>query len=344
LIVTIGVFLIELLGCLLRKRRLWLASFGLPLLVSAQPTPQRFEFHRGLMGTQFTLILYASDSLMANRVNAAVSARMDSLNQVMSDYLDGSEINRLSESSGSGRWVPVSADLFNVLQQAQYVAQQSGGRFDPTIGPLSLLWRRAVRRSEFPSRQERRLARRAVGYRLMKLDGQRRSVLLKKPGMRLDVGGIGQGFAIDEGLKILEQLNVKSALLDIGGDILVSDAPPGTTGWRVGVPDRTGADTTLLLTNAAITTSGDTHRFLLHKSRKYSHIMNPFSGLGIRRFVRVIVLAPDGYRADALTKVFSVARPGKRKPLLRRFPNVGVRIIENKKGQLRQWQSSLFNL
>ncbi|GAB3757376.1 FAD:protein FMN transferase [Spirosoma pomorum] len=295
------------------------------------------------MGTQFTLVFYTTDSLTANRINNAVSARMDSLNQVMSDYMDGSEINRLSESSGSGRWVPVSADLFNVLQQAQYIAIHSNGRFDPTIGPLSLLWRRAVRRNEFPSSAERRRARRSVGYRLMKLDSQRHAVFLKKPGMRLDVGGIGQGFAIDEGRKVLDKLGVKSALLDIGGDILVSAAPPATTGWRIAVPDKNGKETTLLLTNAAITTSGDTHRFLLYKGRKYSHIMNPYSGLGIRRFMRVTVLAPDGYRADALTKVFSVARPGERKKMLRQFPGISVHIIENKKGQLQQWQSSPFN-
>jgi thiamine biosynthesis lipoprotein len=177
----------------------------------------------------------------------------------------------------------------------------------------------------------------------MKLDSQRQAVFLKKSGMRLDVGGIGQGFAIDEGRKVLDKLGVKSALLDIGGDILVSTAPPATTGWRIAVPDKNGKETTLLLTNAAITTSGDTHRFLLYKGRKYSHIMNPYSGLGIRRFMRVTVLAPDGYRADALTKVFSVARPGERKKMLRQFPGISVHIIENKKGQLQQWQSSPFN-
>ena len=311
----------------------------------SQPEMSRFSFHRGLMGTQFNVIFYAPDSLMALRANAAVNARMDSLNQIMSDYMDGSEINQLSKTAGSGRWVPVSADLYNVLEKAQAIARLSNGRFDPTVGPLSLLWRRAVRRKEFPTDTERKRARRSVGYRFMELDSITRSVRLKKAGMRLDVGGIGQGFAIDEALVVLNQFGIQSALIDIGGDILAADAPPGSSGWRVGIGSGKAGDTdttTILLRNSAITTSGDTYRFLEHNGRRYSHIMDPRSGLGLRHFVRATVLAPDGYRADALTKVFSVAGYRKSRRLLTRFPGVKLLILENKKGQLHKWQSAPF--
>lgn len=305
----------------------------------------RFAFHRGLMGTQFNLIFYAPDSLTAQRVNAAVSARMDTLNKIMSDYLDGSEINRLSATAGSGRWVPVSPDLFAVLQKAQRIAQLSNGRFDPTVGPLSLLWRRAVRRGEFLSANVRRRTRRAVGYWLMDLDSTTQSVKLRRAGMRLDVGGIGQGFAIDEALKVLHRFGIQSALIDIGGDILTSDAPPNTAGWRVGIGSGQANDsdtTTILLTNAAITTSGDTYRFLKHNGHRYSHIMNPRSGLGLRHFARATVMAPEGYRADALTKVFSVAGLRKSRQLIKRFPGVKLLMLERKRGRLHKWQSAPF--
>ena len=297
------------------------------------------------MGTQFNVIFYAPDSLLAQRANAAVSARMDSLNQIMSDYLDGSEINQLSATAGSGRWMPVSADLFNVLRKAKTIAQRSDGRFDPTVGPLSLLWRRAVRRKNFPSATERRQARRAVGYKLIELDSLNRSVRLSRANMRLDVGGIGQGFAIDEALKVLHQFNVRSALIDIGGDILAGDAPPRTAGWRVGVGGGKPGETdtsSVLLQNRAITTSGDMYRFLEHKGRHYSHIMNPRSGLGLRYFVQATVLASDGYQADALTKVFSVSGLRESRRLLKRFPGVELLILERKKGRLRQWRSTGF--
>ncbi|WP_338874520.1 FAD:protein FMN transferase [Spirosoma sp. SC4-14] len=347
-------FRIELLWCF----GLWkvAALVGLPLFVAAQSSPPiRFAFHRGLMGTQFNVIFYASDSATAIQANAAVSARMDSLNQIMSDYLDGSEINQLSATSGSGQWVPVSAELFDVLQKAQTIARLSHGRFDPTVGPLSLLWRRAVRRKEFPTRKQLRQARRVVGYRLMKLDSSRRACRLKKANMRLDVGGIGQGFAIDEALTVLHRFGIRSALIDIGGDILVGDAPPAESqhnqtrstvaGWRIDIGSGRVGDidtATVVLTHSAITTSGDTYRFLEHNGRRYSHIMNPRSGLGLNRFVRTTVLAPDGYHADALTKVFSVAGIRKSRRLVNRFPGAEVLILENKHGVLRTWQSPGF--
>ena len=304
-------------------------------LVIAQPDMARFSFRRGLMGTQFTLTFLVHDSLTAQRVNDAVNARMDSLNQVMSDYMDGSEINRLSETSGQDRWVRVSPDLFNVLQKAKTIAHQSNGRFDPTIGPLSLLWRRAVRRGDFPSVSARRQAHRAVGHRFMLLDSITQSVKLLRPGMRLDVGGIGQGFATDEAALLLRKLGINAFVMDIGGDVLA-----GEGNWTVALDSAV-----ITLRNAAITTSGDVYRHLDYRGRRYSHIMNPRSGLGLRHFVRVTVLAPDGYRADALTKVFSVARSWPfrwqvSRRLLRRFPGVTVLIVENKRGRLRKWQSA----
>jgi thiamine biosynthesis lipoprotein len=330
--------------------RLWIHKrlFFILLCLAATPVTQaqnRFSFHRGLMGTQFNVILYTSDSTLANRAYEAVSVRMDSLNQIMSDYLDGSEINRLSATAGSGQWVPVSAELFAVLQKAQTIARLSNGRFDPTVGPLSLLWRRAVRRNEFPTGAERRRAKRTVGYRQMELDTTTHSVRLRRKAMRLDVGGIGQGFAIDEAQKVLHRYGVHLFLIDLGGDVLAGDAPPDAAGWRVGIGSGKIGDadtTTILLKNAAITTSGDTYRFLEHNGRRYSHIMNPRSGLGLRHFVRATVLAPDGYRADALTKVFSVAGLRKSRRLLKRFPDSRLLLLENKRGRLHKWQSAPF--
>ncbi|KAB7732925.1 FAD:protein FMN transferase [Rudanella paleaurantiibacter] len=317
----------------------------------AQPL-ERYSFRRGLMGTQFTVTLYAPDSLTAQRVYAQVSARMDTLNTILSDYLDGSEINRLSQSSGSKQAVPVSAELFDILQKGCRIAHQSGGRFDPTIGPLSQLWRRAVRQRTFPPAKERRQARRAVGYRLIRLDTVRRTVRLLRPRMRLDVGGIGQGFAVDEAGRVLRAASISRFLLDLGGDVLAGDPPPERPqGWRVDMGSGTNArpdpaDTLIIyLKNGAITTSGDTYRHLDLNGRRYSHIMNPRSGLGLTHFVRTTVLAPDGYRADALTKVFSLSRGllsywGPNKRLARRFPGIQVWVVEQKKGRLLRWQST----
>lgn len=317
-------------------------------LCAEAQTIRRYKFERGLMGTQFTTTLYAADSLLARQAYNLVSARMDTLNAIMSDYLDGSEINRLSQTSGSGQWVSVSQPLYSVLYKAAEIARLSGGRFDPTVGPLSQLWRRAVRQRAFPSATERRQARRAVGYRFIRFNQATQSIQLKKPRMRLDLGGIGQGFAVDEAAIVLRRAGFQSFLLDLGGDVLAGSPPPNRPeGWRIDIGSGTNsradpADTlVVLLKNAAITTSGDTYRYLDIDGRRYSHILNPRSGLGLRHFVRATVLAPEGYRADALTKAFSVARNKREyRRILRRFPAVKVWVIENKKGRLRWWQST----
>ncbi|GAB3910889.1 hypothetical protein GCM10028803_51140 [Larkinella knui] len=298
---------------------------------------QRYTFDRGLFGTEFRQIFYAPNDSVAGLVRRAVDARMDSLNIVMSDYLDGSEINRLSATAGSGQWVKVSPDLFDVLSRAVLIAKASDGLFDPTVGPLSQLWRRAVRRSVFPTKSELRKAHRLVDYRLIELK-RPHLIRLKKPGMRLDVGGIGQGYAVDEGLKVLRQMGIKSALLDIGGDILVGDPPPGERGWRILIGAQTDT-TTLLLRNVGITTSGATHRYLDHNGKRYSHLMNPRTGLGLLHHAQTTVLAPDGTHADALTKVFSVAGIRKSKQLVKRFPGVIVWLTEERKGTLTSWTS-----
>ncbi|GAB3247500.1 hypothetical protein GCM10027347_03150 [Larkinella harenae] len=264
---------------------------------------------------------------------------MDSLNVIMSDYLDGSEINRLSATAGSGHWIRVSPDLYNVLWQAVELARKSGGLYDPTVGPLSQLWRRSVRRKVFPSRSDLRKAHRLVDYRYIAFDPIGQKIRLKKAGMRLDVGGIGQGFANDEGMKVLQKMGIHSALLDIGGDIRISEPPPGEPGWRI--LTGFGADTTtLLLKHAGITASGATYRYLEHQGKRYSHLMNPRTGLGLLHHVQTTVLAPTGAQADALTKVFSVAGIRKRKRLIKRFPGVTVWVIENRNGRLRSWSLS----
>ncbi|WP_234735959.1 FAD:protein FMN transferase [Tellurirhabdus bombi] len=318
----------------------WL-SWWISLTAQSQPL-NRYAYNRGLFGTHFGLILYAPNDSLATTAKNAVYARMDSLNGVMSDYLDGSEINRLSATAGTNQWVPVSPSLFAVLQKAVSIAKASDGLFDPTVGPLAQLWRRAVRRKVFPSKADIRKAHRLVDYRLIELDSLKQAVKLKRAGMRLDVGGIGQGYAIDEGMAVLRTHGIRSALLDIGGDILVSDPPPGERGWRI--QTGIGADTLkLYLKNIAITTSGADHRYLEHEGKRYSHLLDPRTGIGLRQHAWTTVIAPDGVRADALTKVFSVARIRKSKKLLKRFPGVSVWQVEQRKNKPTSWKSTGFD-
>jgi thiamine biosynthesis lipoprotein len=190
------------------------------------------------MGVEVRIVLYAPDQQAANRATAAAYARITQLNGLMSDYDPASEVSRLSHSSTTPRFVPLSYDLFLVLRASERLSQQSAGAFDITVGPLTKLWRRARRRQEFPPADKLRLALQAVGYKNVQIDEARQAVKLLKPGMKLDLGGIAKGYAADEALRALAKQGFTRALVNASGDMAIGDPPPGAKGWK---PDVTGS-------------------------------------------------------------------------------------------------------
>lgn len=273
-------------------------------VVSAQTKSawNRYEFTHPQMGTIFRLIFYAQ----TDSVTAAVWAKdafdaVDSLNASMSDYLPESELNRLSKQSGTGFSVPVSANLWQILYLSEQFSAKSQGAFDVTIGPLTRLWRRARNLKEVPDSTDIRKALAAVGNQYLICEPQQR-IRLQQPGMRLDLGGIAQGFAADRCLKVLRKYGVKRALADAGGDIALGDPPPGQKGWDIETPGKPK----LKLSNCGITTSGATYRYLEVDGRRYSHIVDPRTGWGLTHRVLVTVKAPDATTADAWATAISV--------------------------------------
>ena len=305
-------------------------------------TQQRFEFERGAMGTTFRVVLYATDSTHGHRAASAAFDRVDELTAVLSDYDPASELSQLSKTAGSGRWVSVSDDLWAVLTRSDRLAVETDGAFDVTIGPLTRLWRWASRRGVMPLPDRISHARTAVGYRLMAFDHRARRVRLTSSGMRLDLGAIGKGFAADEALAVLSRAGVRSALVDAGGDIVASGAPPGTSGWRVAIPAvEAGAVVTqaVRLTDGAVATSGDEYRYVEVAGVRYSHILDPATGLGliVRRIATV--LAPTGADADALASAVTVLGPLKGIALLEGKPGVSGRVLEQDGVVWRGWDA-----
>lgn len=320
-----------------------ISSFLIAIYFSAPVFGQekRYEFQKGLMGSPFRLVFYAeNDSLAANAAQLAF-ARIEHLNELLSDYRDGSEINRLSARSGSGEWVVVSDELFEILAISKKISRETNGTFDPSVGPAVQLWRRAMRRNTFPSEKEIRGVRRKIGGRYIQLRENPKRIRLKKPGMRLDVGAIGKGYAADEAMKVLKSLGIASVLIDAGGDLTLADPPPGKLGWQVEVSSGQASDSvaTLVLANVGVATSGATYRYLEHQGRRYSHIVNPRNGIGLQFHVRTTVVAPSGTLADALATSLSVAGIQEGKKISRRFPEVQVWLLETKNGKLRSWNT-----
>jgi thiamine biosynthesis lipoprotein len=306
----------------------------------------RFEFTQPQMGVPFRIVLYAPDAASASNAAHAAFARIAALNQIMSDYEDDSELTLLSRTAGSGRAVKVSEDLWRVLERGQCYASRSDGAFDVTVGPVVQLWRRARRQHELPDPVRLAAALQAVGYRKLVLDSRHHTAKLTVAGMRLDLGGIAKSYAVDEALKTLRAHGVKRALVSGGGDMAASDPPPGAEGWRIEVAplDATNAPPRcfVLLKNCALATSGDLFQYVELGGRRYSHIVDPGTGVGLTDHSLVTVLAPNGMTADALSTAVSVLGPEAGLKLVEATPRAAAHIVRKPQDQIEVFQSRRF--
>jgi len=290
------------------------------------------------MGLPFRMVLYAVDQPTATAAASNAFSRIAQLNDIMSDYDSDSELSRLSQSSGQGKVTPISNDLWRVLERAQSLSQRSGGAFDVTVGPCVNLWRKARRDKKLPNPERLAEARKAVGYQHVRIDARRRTAELLVPDMRLDLGGIAKGYAVDEAMKILQQHGISRALVSGGGDLAVSGPPPGKPGWRIELPplDVTNAPPVrfVLLSRAALATSGDLFQRLEIDGKRYSHIVDPRTGIGLTDHSLVTVIARDCMTADSLTKVVSVLGPEAGLTLIKQDRGAEARVVRKPADQI----------
>jgi FAD:protein FMN transferase len=298
---------------------------------------ERFEFTQVHMGTQFRIVLYAADETTAKKAADAAFARIAELDNIMSDYKPASELMQLCKKAG-GDAVPVSEDLYNAIARALEISRLTDGAFDITVGPVVRLWRRARRTLNLPDADELAAALKLVGYKQVQIDPVHRTVRLLAKGMLLDLGGIGKGFAARAALEVLRRHGIRHALVAGGGDIVVGEAPPQAPGWRVGIAplDNPTAKPSryLSLTNAAISTSGDTEQYVVIDGKRYSHIVDPKTGLGLTVRMSCTVVATDGKTADGLATGLCVLGPERGLPVIEKIEGAAAfYIIAGPEGQ-----------
>jgi thiamine biosynthesis lipoprotein len=301
-------------------------------LSAAEPGLERFEFESKHMGTTFRLVLYAADRSSAEAAAKAGFARVAELDGIMSDYKKDSELNRLCRAFATsvGEPVPVSVDHFRVLQKAEAMAKASDGTFDITVGPMVQLWRLARRTQQLPDAEALKVAKAKVGWQKVQLDPAKKTVRLLTPGMQLDLGGIGKGFAADEALSLLrDKLGLRRVLVAAAGDITCGDPPPGREAWSVdiapivkGQPPRT-----LCLANRSVSTSGDLEQFVVIGGVRYSHVLDPRTGIGLTGQRSATVIAKNGTLADSLTKAVSVLPVEKAFKLVDGFEDAAASVV-----------------
>jgi len=313
-------------------RTLFISLLGL-LLLGACGQARRHEFTRRVMGCEGRLVLYARDEAEARDHAEAAFARLESLEETMSDYRPTSEISRLVRGP-VGQAQTISAELARVLAITLEVSRQSGGALDPTIGPLVELWRRARERGELPGPADIERARARVGAHHLTLDMARSTLTITAEGVQLDLGAVGKGFAAQEVIDLLRTRGCTRALCALAGDIAVSAAPPGTDGWRVALapglvhqaePD-SRADTFVTLENATISTAGDAEQFIELGGIRYSHLIDPRTGLGATNQCTVTVITNNGALADALDSAASILGFDEGQTFLRQYPGIRARL------------------
>ncbi len=306
---------------------------------SPDPEPVLLSFQRPGMGTLFVIRLWAApaDSAKAQAAAEAAFAEIERLNLVFSDYELDSELLRITRNP-KDTWLPVSEDFFKILRFSQQLSATTDGAFDVTAGPHIRNWRLSKRDRRLPRPSALADAFAKSGYRKLAIDPKTKRVKFASDGMRLDLGGIAKGYAADAALALLKQHGFPQAIVAGSGDIATGEAPPGhPEGWAIGIRSLDREDSekltgTVLLEHAAVSTSGDTQQFLKIDGVRYSHIVNPKTGLGLTERIAVTVIGPNAVTTDSAATAISVM--GKKRGLawIESRPDLECLVVEKDAG------------
>lgn len=294
----------------------------LAAVAAASPDLARYEYAKVLMGVRMNVVLYAPDDASAQSAAAAAFDRIAEIEQVASTFRPTSEVSCLCERPLQGP-IPVSEELSRLIELSLELHTRTGGAFDCTIGHLAELWEQAAKGGPIPTKQLAQ-ARRLIGEsKDLVLDPDARTVELRD-SVNLDFNGIAKGYAGDEALKSLRARGVTIALIDLSGDIVAGDPPPGETHWTVAMDldDPVVPRLRLRLANAAVATSGDSQAHFEAGGVRYSHIIDPRSSMPCTTRSAACVIAPTGAQADGLATAMCVLGPDDGPPIATTFEGV----------------------
>ena len=281
-----------------------------------------YTFRQIHMAMPVEISLWAASPEQAAAAAKAAFAKVALVDRLMNDYVPDSEISRVSAAAGTGP-VKVSPELMTVLVSARRVWELTGGAFDPTAAPVVVLWREAQKTGRLPDPAKLAAARELVGMDKVRLDEAAGTVELTRPGMRLDFGGIAKGYACDLATAALREHGVTVTYVQAGGDMVLGDAPPGAAGWEIDVPGQE----VLTLANTAASISGDTARFAMIDGVRYSHVVDPRTGMGVTNRRMAVVTGPHGIDTDPLSTAGCVMEPAEFNELIDSLAGLAARVF-----------------
>jgi len=311
---------------------------------ATHPTPTRVVSDgRYAMGTILEIEIQGLEPQRAARALDELYDEALRLDRLLSAYDPASEISRLNRTAGRGRQ-PVDPEVGALLERSIAYAQLTRGTFDVTIGPLVDLWKQAANRGEPPSAAELAAARALVGAsRISLTPGE--GVSLGAVGMKVDLGGIAKGYALDRMLPLLERNRISSALLNFGqSSSWALGAPAGSSGWRLLVRGPTGRFAGLItLRDQALSVSGSQGQWVEIGGRRFGHIIDPRTGEPLMRARQAVVVSRSATLAEALSLALLVLEPDEGLALVADQPGCEGLLIESD-GQFRStpgWQAAV---
>ncbi len=319
--------------------------FFASLAAWAAPPLERTEYN--LLGTTCLIRLYAGGS---EAVLDKAFARLAEIEARMTINKPDSELIEVNKAAGF-RPVKVTPDVFDVIANGLRYSADGNGAFDITVAPLVQLWGIGTPAARIPGDKEIKAAIRLINYRDVVLDEKNSTVFLKKPGMGIDLGSVAKGYAADEVVRILRANGVSSALVDLGGNVLVMGTKPDRAPWRIGIQNPLEARGTMIgyvdITGGSVTTAGTYERFFEQNGKRYFHILDARTGFPAwNGLSAVAILAPDSLTADGYdTLVFTLGLDEGRKFVESRSGTIeAVFITENKEIYVTPGLRSRFTL
>ena len=284
-----------------------------------------------VMGTRVTVSIWTDDETAAAKAIAAVFEELGRIDKLMTTWKDDSQVSKINSAAGVEA-VPVSDEILTVLNKALEVSRASNGAFDITVGAFRGLWKfDEDKDGTIPTPAQVRSRLPLVDYKKITVDKKKKTVKLGKKGMRITLGGIAKGYAVDRAVKLLYDRNYVDFIIQAGGDLYVSGRR-GNRSWRVGIRDpRGGRDSTFAIAaieNRTFSTSGDYERYVLKDGVRYHHILDPATGQPIRHTRSVTIMAKDAFTADAWSTALFVIGVEKGMQMVEKMPDIEAVFVD----------------
>lgn len=300
---------------------------------------QEYKQARNFFGTYVSIHCFYDRKIDISKVTDQCWVRLKAIQASMNAQSNAGDVARINNLGFYG--VQVSDDVYNLLKESIELSRLTDGAFDVTVFPLVALWKAAAKVGQIPSRDALEDVKNKVGYKYIQLEADN-TVFLKKKGMKIDLGAIAKGYAVDQVIRILEQNEVRHFLIDAGGDIYCRGLYGGRKRWKIGVQAPTKGNIiidVLRIKDVAVTTSGNYERFYVIGGKKFSHIINPATGYPQEAVVSATVIATKATEADAFSTALCVMGSQKGIFLVDSLRGIEAMIVENVKGKVLTYRS-----